>query len=94
MEEMNYVFGVATPRHVLYQVKVVAPWCVDHYIRRQRGVDCPPLYRWDRREKKEREDTNEDDGGDSHELTERNSSAVDADTEIVARTTTTGAANE
>ncbi|KAL8679448.1 MAG: hypothetical protein Q9186_004278 [Xanthomendoza sp. 1 TL-2023] len=46
MEEMNYVFGVALRRHVNYQIKKVAPWCVEHYIRRRRGVDLDPLYHW------------------------------------------------
>ncbi|KAL9609207.1 MAG: hypothetical protein Q9167_006005 [Letrouitia subvulpina] len=48
MEEMNYVFGVSTRRHVNYQVKEVAPWCVDHYIWRKKGVELDPLYRWAR----------------------------------------------
>ena len=47
MEEMNYVFGVATRKHLNYQLKEVAPWCWEHYVRRQRGVDVAPLYRWD-----------------------------------------------
>ncbi|KAL8914323.1 MAG: hypothetical protein Q9171_001043 [Xanthocarpia ochracea] len=47
MEEMNYVFGVATRRHMDYQIKEVAPWCYSHYIRRQKGLaDLPPLYRY------------------------------------------------
>lgn len=45
MEEMNYVFGVSTWRHVIYQVKEVLPWCWKHYILR-RNVDLRPLYRW------------------------------------------------
>ena len=72
MEEMNYVFGVATRRHVHYQVKEVAPWCVDHYILRRRGVDLPPLYRW-----QEKEDTNEDEN--AHELADRGSAANSED---------------
>lgn len=47
MEEMNYVFGVSTRRHVKYQVEEVAPWCVEHYLRR-RKIDLPPLYRYAR----------------------------------------------
>lgn len=47
MEEMNYVFGVSTRRHAQYQLKEVAPWCVDHYLKRK-DTDCPPLYRWAR----------------------------------------------
>lgn len=46
MEEMSYVFGVPTRRHVEYQVKDVAPWCIEHYVLRRRGVDLKPLYRW------------------------------------------------
>ena len=82
MEEMNYVFAVATRKHVQYQVTEVAPWCIDHYIRRRRGFDCPPLYRWDQ----EREDPNRD--GDTNEA-EMNSAA---NTEDVAHTN--GAAKE
>lgn len=47
MEEMNYVFGVATHRHMNYQTKEVAPWCYKHYILRRKGA-LDPLYRWDR----------------------------------------------
>ncbi|KAL9008217.1 MAG: hypothetical protein Q9180_009525 [Flavoplaca navasiana] len=49
MEEMNYVFGVATRRHVDYQIKEVAPWCFYHYILRQKGLrDLDPLLRYAR----------------------------------------------
>lgn len=48
MEEMNYVFGVTTRRHMDYQVNEVAPWCYDHYIRRRTDIDLPPLYRYAR----------------------------------------------
>ncbi|KAG6986636.1 hypothetical protein G7Y79_00075g099080 [Physcia stellaris] len=46
MEEMNYVFGVSTRRHVKYQVEEVAPWCVEHYLRRRKVDLPPPLYRY------------------------------------------------
>ena len=46
VEEMNYVFGVSTARHVNYQLHVVAPWFYRHYILR-RDVEVPPsLYRY------------------------------------------------
>ncbi|KAL8720123.1 MAG: hypothetical protein Q9225_002968 [Loekoesia sp. 1 TL-2023] len=48
MEEMNYIFGVSTRQHVKYQIKSVAPWFVDHYIRRRKDVDLEPLYRYAR----------------------------------------------
>lgn len=46
MEEMNYVFGVSTWRHVKYQLYQVLPWSIDHYLLRKRGVDLEPLYRY------------------------------------------------
>ncbi|KAL9585010.1 MAG: hypothetical protein Q9203_004431 [Teloschistes exilis] len=46
MEEMNYVFGVSTWRHVEYQLCQVLPWSIDHYLLRKRGVDLEPLYRY------------------------------------------------
>ncbi len=48
MEEMSYVFGVATREHMRYQVKEVFPWCIDHYIRRRQGLELEPLYRYAR----------------------------------------------
>lgn len=46
VEEMNYVFGVSTSRHVSYQLRVVAPWFYRYYILRQ-DVEMPPaLYRY------------------------------------------------
>lgn len=48
MEEMNYVFGVTTRRHMDYQLNQVAPWCYRHYVRRRRVEDVPPLYRYER----------------------------------------------
>lgn len=51
MEEMNYVFGVSTRRHVQYQLYEVLPWCFNRYIRRRKLEeleDLPPLYRYSR----------------------------------------------
>lgn len=45
MEDMNYIFGVETRQHVDYQIKKVAPWCVDYYLRRQKDAVVDPLYR-------------------------------------------------
>lgn len=60
MEEMNYVFGVATRRHMEYQIKEVAPWCYDHYILRQKGLgDLDPLYRYNRNREEVDSATNE-----------------------------------
>ena len=46
MEEMNYVFGVDTARHVDYQLNEVAPWCIDHYLLRKKVSYPRPLYRY------------------------------------------------
>lgn len=46
MEEMNYVFGVQTKRHIHYQVHDVAPWFVDHYLLRRKVERPEPLYRY------------------------------------------------
>ena len=46
MEEMNYVFGVDTARHVDYQLHEVAPWCFDHYLLRKKVSYPRPLYRY------------------------------------------------
>lgn len=51
MEEMNYVFGVSTRRHVQYQLKEVFPYYFNRYIRRRKLEDLkdlPPLYRYSR----------------------------------------------
>ncbi|KAL8712505.1 MAG: hypothetical protein Q9220_003353 [cf. Caloplaca sp. 1 TL-2023] len=48
MEEMNYVFAVPTRQHVRYQIKEVAPWAFDRYIRGRRNATCDPLYRYAR----------------------------------------------
>ena len=45
MEEMNYVFGVSTRTHVDYQLHRVAPWVVNHYLKRRDAAPPKPLYR-------------------------------------------------
>ncbi|TKA40488.1 hypothetical protein B0A49_13187, partial [Cryomyces minteri] len=32
LEEMNYIFGVSTRKHVQYQLQTVLPWIIKHYI--------------------------------------------------------------
>ena len=49
MEEMNYVFGVSTRKHIYYQRKKVWPWFVKRYIKWDREADMPePLYHYAR----------------------------------------------
>ena len=48
MEEMNYVFGVSTRTHKDYQLKKVAPWWYNCYIRWKDVKEPPSLYRWAR----------------------------------------------
>lgn len=66
MEEMNYVFGVATHRHMNYQTREVAPWCYQHYILLRKVGYPDPLYQWDW----EREDTDTDSGSSGSTLSE------------------------
>ena len=58
MEEMDYVFGVSTRRHMHHQVREVIPWYWTRYVLRwadplpredrlQREKPLAPLYRWD-----------------------------------------------
>lgn len=47
LEELNYVFGVSTKAHALYQTKTVLPWMWKYYIRRDKSSDRPEqLYTW------------------------------------------------
>ena len=50
LEELNYIFGVRTRKHMAYQVKTVVPWAWKYYIRRReedRRQDSPEqLYNW------------------------------------------------
>ncbi|OCL12086.1 galactose-proton symporter [Glonium stellatum] len=48
LEEMNYIFGVPTRRHIEYQLKEVVPWAFRHYILRKQTERLDPLYRWNR----------------------------------------------
>ena len=48
MEEMNYVFGVATRQHMRYQRDKVGPWFYRRYILWQNVDDPEPLYRYAR----------------------------------------------
>lgn len=48
LEEMNYIFGVPTRRHIEYQLKEVLPWAFRHYILRKPTKRLAPLYRWNR----------------------------------------------
>ena len=48
LEEMNYIFGVPTKRHVQYQIKDVLPWMMRRSIQGQRAGRLEPLYTWNR----------------------------------------------
>ncbi|KAG8533920.1 uncharacterized protein KY384_001661 [Bacidia gigantensis] len=50
MEDMNYVFGVSTKRHVRYQIKEVAPWYYKRHVRRFNVADMDSLYQYSRLE--------------------------------------------
>ncbi|KAF7185031.1 putative polyol transporter 6 [Pseudocercospora fuligena] len=48
LEELNYVFGVSSKKHAIYQMKEVLPWIWRYYVRRDKSCpDSPPqLYSW------------------------------------------------
>lgn len=45
LEELDYVFGVSTRRHMGYQLKEVLPWWFKRYIFLNKGLAAPELYR-------------------------------------------------
>lgn len=48
LEELNYIFGVASVQHMRYQLTTVVPWAWKYYIKRaEHCPDAPPkLYTW------------------------------------------------
>jgi hypothetical protein len=48
LEELNYIFGVSSAKHIRYQLTTVVPWAWKYYIKRD--ADCPDapekLYTW------------------------------------------------
>ncbi|EON67455.1 hypothetical protein W97_06709 [Coniosporium apollinis CBS 100218] len=49
LEEMNYVFGVPTRRHIEYQLKTVLPWIINCVLHPRTEHRLASLYRWHRR---------------------------------------------
>jgi MFS family permease len=45
LEELDYVFGVSTRRHMKFQVFEVAPWWFRRYILRRANLPSPQLYK-------------------------------------------------
>lgn len=56
LEELDYVFGVSTRRHMMYQIKEVAPWWFKRYVLMRKGLPSPQLYKF------EGEDSDSDNG--------------------------------
>jgi MFS family permease len=50
LEELNYIFGVSTAKHAVYQWRTVLPWAWRYYVRRDKHCDEQPekLYTWAR----------------------------------------------
>lgn len=48
LEEMNYVFGVPTRRHIEYQIKTVLPWVFGRIFHPSTARNPVPLYRWEK----------------------------------------------
>ena len=48
LEELNYIFGVSSAKHIRYQLTTVVPWAWKYYVKRD--ADCPDtpekLYTW------------------------------------------------
>lgn len=44
LEELDYIFGVPSRRHIAYQVRVWLPWWIKRYIFFQRNAKLEPLY--------------------------------------------------
>ncbi|KAL1849659.1 hypothetical protein VTK73DRAFT_9832 [Phialemonium thermophilum] len=44
LEELDYIFGVPTRRHVAYQVRVWLPWWIKRYLFFQKNAKLEPLY--------------------------------------------------
>lgn len=58
LEELNYVFGVSTMKHAIYQVQTVTPWIWRYYIRRDKSSESPPkLYSWANQRQAEKRNT-------------------------------------
>ncbi|KAK9370563.1 hypothetical protein V1509DRAFT_616184 [Lipomyces kononenkoae] len=45
LEELDYVFGVSTRRHMNYQLFEVFPFWFNRYVLRRKSVICPELYK-------------------------------------------------
>ncbi|KJX99173.1 MFS sugar transporter like protein [Zymoseptoria brevis] len=56
LEELNYLFGVSTSKHAIYQVKTVIPWIWSRYVKRSKDCDEVPeqLYTWNLARKSQR----------------------------------------
>lgn len=48
LEDMNYVFGVPTRRHIEYQIKTVLPWTFERMFHPTTAQKPVPLYRWEK----------------------------------------------
>lgn len=66
LEELNYIFGVSTAKHVTYQITTAVPWAWRYYVRRDKTCPDMPekLYTWARRSGSD-SDVQED--GEEHE---------------------------
>lgn len=45
LEELDYVFAVSHRRHMGYQYREVLPWWIKRYVRREKGLASPELYK-------------------------------------------------
>ena len=62
LEELNYIFGVSTMKHVMYQLTTAVPWAWRYYVKRDKTCPDQPekLYTWASAKGQEMEMANEE----------------------------------
>ncbi|KAK9237059.1 hypothetical protein V1525DRAFT_361597 [Lipomyces kononenkoae] len=70
LEEIDYIFGVSTRRHMNYQLCEVLPWFVRRYVLRRANGPCPELYKFEDAWPKKDETLNKDINNDKASLQE------------------------
>lgn len=47
LEQLDYVFGISTKTHMMYQIKHSAPWWFKKFVLRRKNVECEELYHFE-----------------------------------------------
>ena len=69
LEELDYVFGVSTRRHMSYQLRTALPWWFKRYILRNKSAVCEDLYHFEEEEwtESDREEDRKKISGEGHD---------------------------